>query len=67
MAAIVGTVLTAVAPQIGANPIVKPAVALLAGGPIAAAAQLFLGGGLQGITSIFGGSSNGGGSNAGFA
>jgi len=55
------TVLGFVAPQIAANPIVRPAIAFLAGGPIAAGVQfLTQGGGIGALT----GSSGGGGANA---
>lgn len=47
------TVLGFVAPQIAANPIVRPAIAFLAGGPIAAGVQFLTQGG------GFGGGGNG--------
>ncbi len=56
--------LSLVAPSIAANPIVKPALALLGGDVVGLAAQLFTGGGLSGI---LGGGNSGGGGSAGFA
>jgi len=53
---IAATVLALVAPGLASNPIVRPAVAFLAGGPIGAIASLVLSGGLGNIT---GGSGNG--------
>jgi len=55
------TVLGFVAPQIAANPIVRPAIAFLAGGPIAAGVQFLTQGG---IAAIGGGGASGGGGNA---
>jgi len=54
------TVLGFVAPQIAANPIVRPAIAFLAGGPISAGIQFLTQGGIGAI----GGQSGGGGGNA---
>jgi len=55
------TVLGFIAPQIAANPIVRPAIAFLAGGPIAAGVQFLTQGG---IGALGGGQSGGGGGNA---
>jgi len=65
-ASLVGVAVAQVAPSLGNNAILKPAVAFLAGGPIAAVVTLFLNGGL-GSLNLGGGGSNGGGVNAGFA
>jgi len=66
LATLATVALTAVAPQFANNPIVKPAVAFLGGGPVAAVVTLFLNGGL-GSLGLGGNQSNGGGVNAGFA
>ena len=50
------TALAIVAPQIANQPLVRPAIAFLAGGPIAAAAQFLLAGGLGNIGGGNGGS-----------
>jgi len=60
-------VLGLVAPQIAANPVVKPALAFLGGGIPGVAAQIFTQGGISGLGNILGGNGNGGGSSAGFA
>jgi len=52
------TVLGFVAPQIAANPIVRPAIAFLAGGPIAAGVQFLTQG--VGLGQASGGSGGGG-------
>ena len=49
MATLGVTALALVAPSLAANPIVKPAFALLGGDVVGLAAQLFVGGGLSGI------------------
>jgi len=51
-------VLGLVAPTIAQNPIVKPALALLGGGIPGVIGQLIIGGGIGGLTSIFGGNGN---------
>jgi len=60
-----------VAPSVAANPIVKPALAVLGGGLPGLAAQVFTQGGLGGLSNIFGGNGNGatggGAGNQGFA
>jgi len=53
------TVLGFVAPQIAANPIIRPAIAFLAGGPISAGVQFLTQGGIGQATG-----GNGGGGNA---
>jgi len=57
-----------VLPQFASHPVVKPVLALAAGGPIGAVAQVLIGGGIQGL-GIGGGSnaSSGGTINTGFA
>jgi len=55
------TILSFVAPGLAANPVIRPALAFLAGGPIAAGVQFLTQGG--GIGSL-GGSGSGGGANA---
>jgi len=62
---IAATALALIAPGLAANPIVRPAVAFLAGGPIGAIAALLLSGG--GIGNLFGGGSSGGSAGAGAA
>lgn len=57
MATLGVTALALVAPSLAANPIVKPAFALLGGDVVGLAAQLFVGGGLSGI---LGGAKSGG-------
>ena len=57
------TAISIIAPSLAANPIVKPALAFLGGGIPGVIGQVVVSGGLGGL----GGSSNGGGSNAGFA
>lgn len=66
LATIGSTVIALVAPQIAANPIVKPALALIGGGLPGLIGQVVTQGGLGSFSNIFGGG-NGGGSNAGFA
>jgi len=53
-----------IAPQLAQNPIIRPALALIGGGVPGVIAQVVTQGGLGGL---LGGSSNGGGSTAGFA
>lgn len=47
--------LALVAPGIAANPIIRPALAFVGGGVPGVLASLLIGGGLGGITNIFGG------------
>ena len=56
-ASLVGVAVAQVAPSLGNNAILKPAVAFLAGGPIAAVVTLFLNGGLGSLN--LGGGNNG--------
>lgn len=64
-ASLVGVAIAQVAPSLGNNPIIKPAVAFLAGGPIAAVVTLFLNGGLGSLN--LGGNGGNGGPIGGFA
>lgn len=54
------TILALVAPQIAANPIVRPALAFLGGGIPGVIASIFLQGG-QSLGGLFGGGGGGGG------
>lgn len=54
------TILSLVAPQIAANPIVRPALAFLGGGIPGVVASIFLQGGAQ-LGNLFGGGQGGGG------
>ena len=56
-ASLVGVAVAQVAPSLGNNAILKPAVAFLAGGPIAAIVTLFLNGGLGSLGLNLGGNS----------
>ena len=57
------TAISIIAPSLASNPIVKPALAFLGGGIPGVIGQVVVSGGIGAL----GGSSNGGGSNAGFA
>jgi len=61
LATIGATVISIVAPQIAANPIVRPALAFIGGGVPGLIGQIVVGGGLGSFTNIFGGSNGGGG------
>jgi len=65
-ASLVGVAVAQVAPSLGNNAILKPAVAFLAGGPIAAIVTLFLNGGL-GSLNLGGNGAQGQTVNTGFA
>jgi len=68
-AALGGAILSLVVPQLAAQPLIKPVLALAGGGAIGAIAQVLTQGGLGGLGlgSLGGGNGNGGGTNAGFA
>jgi len=68
LATIGATVIAIVSPQIAANPIVKPALALIGGGLPGLIGQVVTQGGLGSLGNIFGGGQqNGGVGNSGFA
>jgi len=59
LATIGATVIAIVAPQIAANPIVKPALAFIGGGVPGLIGQVVVGGGLGNFGNIFGGGNGG--------